>query len=108
MSDYQPEIRAVMDDLLLPMPGVTGGKAFGYPAYKIGGRVFAFVGGQGIAVKLPAERVQALIAQGAPYSAFEPVPGTVWRAWVSIDHKDHDAYRHEIALLEEAAAFVGG
>lgn len=108
MSDYDPAIKDMMDNLLLAIPGVTGGKAFGYPAYRVAGRMFAFVGGPGIALKLPAARVQAMVALGGPYHAFQPVEGTVWREWLSIDHADPQAYHAELALMEESAAFVGG
>jgi len=38
------------------------GKAFGYPDYKVNGKIFAFVGERGIALKFPAEQVKALLA----------------------------------------------
>ena len=107
-DNYRDDHKTVMDGLLLGMPGVKGGRAFGYPAYKIGGKVFCFVGGEGISVKLPLERVGELIASGPPFSPFEPVEGTVWKSWVSIDRADSDAYRADMAILEEAVGFVAG
>lgn len=103
---YDPQIKAALDDLLLDIPGVVGGMAFGYPAYKVKGRVFAFVGGPGIAIKLPAARVMALVERGAPFRPFEPVAGTVWKSWVSIDHADPGAYAAHLDLLEAAVAFT--
>jgi hypothetical protein len=44
---YRDEVRAALDDLVLGIPGVKGGQAFSYPAYKVNGKVFAFVGGAG-------------------------------------------------------------
>lgn len=105
-TNHNPQIKAMLDDLLLDMPGVTGGKAFGYPAYKINGKVFAFVGGDGIAIKLPPAQVKGLIEGGEPFHPFEPVAGTVWKSWVSIDHVDPDAYRGHVDLLEAAVAFT--
>jgi hypothetical protein len=49
-----------------------------------------------------------LIAGGAPFHPFEPVAGTVWKSWVSIDHSDPAAYRAHTDLLDEAVAFVAG
>lgn len=103
---YREDHKAVLDALLLEMPGVKAGQAFGYPAYKINKKVFCFVGGEGIACKLPAVRVTALITQGAPYTPFEPVEGTVWREWVSIDREQSEDYRDDMALLEESVVFV--
>lgn len=108
MDDYRDDVKALMDEMLLRIPGVSGGKAFGYPAYKVGGKVFLFVGGAGIAVKLPVERVGALIAANDAMYLFEPVEGRVWKSWVSIDHANVDDYAQHEALLEEAIAFVRG
>lgn len=107
MSDYRPEHKTMMDDLLLDIPGVKGGQAFGYPAYKINGRIFAFVGGRGISIKLPKPRVEELIAEGAPQmQPCEVAEGVIWREWLIINHDDPAAYRDDLTLLEEAAAFV--
>ena len=40
MSDHNYDLdkKAIMDELLLGMPGVKGSKAFGYPAYKVNGK----------------------------------------------------------------------
>ena len=107
-SNYREDIKTTLDKLLLDIPGVQAGKAFGYPSYSIKGKVFAFVGGDGIAVKLPAARVQAIIAAHDDASPFEPAAGRVWKEWVSIDHADAAAYMDDVALLEESVAFVGG
>jgi hypothetical protein len=106
MSRFREDVKAVMDALALPIPGVTAGTAFGYPAYKAGGKVVAFVGGEGIGLKLGAERAAALIAERDDIHPFEPVAGTVWKAWVSIDHADADAFRDDEALIIEAVEFV--
>jgi hypothetical protein len=105
-NSHDPQIKAVIDELLLAIPGVEGGKAFGYPAYKINGKVFLFVGGPGIAIKLPVDRVAALIDSGPEFHAFEPVEGTVWREWVSIDLDAADAYRQHEGLFLESLDFV--
>ena len=72
MSEHKhdPANKAVLDGLLLGMPGVKASKAFGYPAYKVNGRVFAFVG-TGVSIKLPAPRVQELIATHPDMKPFE-------------------------------------
>jgi hypothetical protein len=104
---HNPDHKAMLDDLLLGIPGVTGGQAFGYPAYKVRGKVFAFVGGAGIALKLPKARVDELVALGGPFRPFYPAEGYLWKSWVSIDREHSDKYRGDIALMEEAAQYVG-
>lgn len=108
-GDYRPEIRDFLDDMLInAFPGVTSSKAFGYPAYKIGGRIFAFVGGQGIALKLGAVAVRRLVQPGTPYSQFTLENGTVWKDWLSIDHDDPTAYEDDLQLFADSIARVRG
>lgn len=101
----QSAANPVMDDLLLPIPGVKGGKAFGYPAYKVNGKIFCFVVDHGIALKLPAKRVQALIAERDEASAFEA--GGTWKEWVVVAHDDAEDYRRHEDLYHESLEFVG-
>jgi hypothetical protein len=107
MDDYNPHIKDMLDSLLIGMPGVKASKAFGYPAYKVNGRIFAFVGGPGIAIKLPKPRVQELVAAHAEMKPFEVAEGIVWREWLSIDREPAD-YARDMELFEESVQFVLG
>jgi hypothetical protein len=105
-SNYRDDHKTVMDALLLEMPGVKGGKAFGYPAYKINGKIFAFVGGSGIAIKLPADRVREVVGSIPHAKPFEVAEGIIWKEWVSLDHELSDGFRDDVDLLEESAQYV--
>lgn len=106
-TSYREDIKAVLDDILDSRPDVKVGKAFGFPAYKIGRRVFCFVGGAGIAIKLPEDRVSHLVTTHDEMRVFEPVEGTFWREWVSIDRKRADDYAGDMDLFDESMQFVG-
>lgn len=108
MSDYREEVKVALDDLLLGIPNVKGRKAFGYPAYKVAGKMFAFVGGKGIGFKLPRKRVEALLEQEPLLHPFEPEEGTVWKEWLSLDLDDPAGYADYLHLLEESIAYVAG
>jgi hypothetical protein len=104
---YRPDIKAILDHLLPnAFPGVRASRAFGYPAYKVEGRIFAFVGGDGLSLKLGEAAVRRLSAQGGPYSIFEVGEGVVWKAWLSIDHADAAAYEDELQLFADSVEFV--
>ncbi|MEO8606867.1 MAG: MmcQ/YjbR family DNA-binding protein [Chloroflexota bacterium] len=109
MSEHKhnPAHKAVLDSLLLGMPGVKDSKAFGYPAYKVNGRVFAFVG-TGVSLKLPATRVQELLAAHPDMKPFEVADGVVWREWVSIQRPNSEDYAQDVDLFEESSQFVAG
>jgi hypothetical protein len=90
----------------LRRPGVTQqGRGFGSAALRIRGKMFATLSPAGaFVVKLPRQRVDALVAdgQGRP---FEPGPGRVMTEWLEL----HAASDQDWTLLaEEALTFVGG
>ncbi|MDX2136748.1 MAG: hypothetical protein SF123_01540, partial [Chloroflexota bacterium] len=96
--NYDPAHKDILDDILLTIPNVKAGKAFGYPSYKIAGKVFAFVGGKGMAIKLTEPRVAALVPTQPYYRIFEPAEGLVWKAWLTIEPDDPAAY-HDLEPL---------
>jgi hypothetical protein len=106
--NFRPEVKAVLDEMVMRIPGVQVGKSFGFPAYKINGKVFVFVGGNGVGVKLPEARVRELLVASGTMRPFEPAEGIVWREWVLIDLSDAEQYRNHAALLDESVNFVAG
>jgi hypothetical protein len=106
MDDFRADHKAKLDELVLPMPGVKGSKAFGYPAYKVNGKIFAFVGGDGAAIKLPASRVQNLIGTHPDYKVFEVTTGVFWKEWLAIDHSESADFEDDVHLFEEALVYV--
>jgi hypothetical protein len=107
MAEFRADIKAVLDDMLTPVPGVKASRAFGYPAYKINGRIFAFVGDGGIIFKLSPQRAEALRAE-PPFTPFRTTPGgKPWTGWVSLDLEDAQEYQAFFDLLMESLTFVG-
>ncbi|MBC7815084.1 MAG: hypothetical protein H7175_28260, partial [Burkholderiales bacterium] len=100
---FRREVQAVVDDIVLDIPGVRGGKAFGYPAYKINGRVFAFVG-DGVALKLPKSQVKEMIAKGKPFGPFEA--NGIWQEWLHIELEEPTDYHEHTELFEESIGYV--
>ena len=107
MNDFSPDLKMTCDELLLGLPGVSVGKAFGYPAYIASGQVFAFVASASIALKLPEKRIRQLIAKKkSAIKPFEPVAGMIWSEWVAIDRDNAWDYEQDMALFKESARFV--
>jgi hypothetical protein len=107
-TNFSAAHKAIIDDITSAMPGVKVGKAFGYPAYKVGGKVFCFIGESGIALKLPPEQVQALIVAHDTMTVFQPTEGIIWKSWVSIDRENAADHHQDVDLLEEAMQYVAG
>jgi hypothetical protein len=88
---------------LLAEPAVTRSTMMGLPCLRLHGRFFASVdrGTQALLVKLPAGRVQALIAAGDG-EPFAPA-GRTFREWIALPRPDRRQWR---TLLNEAMRFA--
>lgn len=93
-------------DHLVGRPGVTppaGTGGFGASAVKVDGRIAVMLVGGAVVMKLPRERVAALVADGSG-APFVSGRGSPMREWVTVVDTDPDRCR---GLAEEACAFVG-
>jgi hypothetical protein len=83
-------------------PAPRGGNRFGAGALTAGGSIFAMLTRGQLVLKLPRERVAALIADGTgePFTAGK---GRPMAEWIAIRGTDLDAWR---ALAGEAHRFV--
>ena len=79
-----------------------GGRGFGSTALKVEGRIFAMSGEGGLVLKLPKDRVAALIEAGVglPFDAGKVAP---LKEWVVVPWDPADVAAE---LAEEALAFV--
>jgi hypothetical protein len=102
---FNPEHKKTLDDLLLPISIVRGGKMFGFPAYYVGKKLFASIYEDGVGLKLPAEQVSALL-DGKTYIPFQPLGKHVMREWVQICHQDSAQYQADMDLFTVSIEFV--
>ena len=94
---------AALVDALEGEPGVTtpaGGRRFGAGALKVGGSIFAMCSLGQLVVKLPRDRVDALVADGV-CGPFDAGKGRPMREWPTVTDPGQDA-----ALAREALDFV--
>lgn len=81
---------------------VAPARMFGSTALKVGGKVFAMLVKGKLVVKVPAERVAALLAAGRG-EHFDPGHGRLMKEWVAVGAAGRRAW---IDLAREARAFV--
>jgi hypothetical protein len=98
---------AALVDALAGEPGVTppdadGPRRFGSATLRTGGATFAMVVRGALVLKLPRNRVDALLADGLG-GPFGKEPGRPYREWVALADGDPDT---DLALAREALAFV--
>jgi hypothetical protein len=85
-------------------PGVDEGRMLRSPGLRIDTRFFAFVGNDDrLIVKLPRERVDALVGQGIATPV--TVGDRTMKEWVALPYTGDEAWR---PFIEEALAYVGG
>jgi hypothetical protein len=105
--DVSPVDRyADLIDELVPVAEVTpprGGAGFGRSALKFRNKIFAMLVRGRLVLKLPADRVEALVAAGEGVH-FDANKGTPMREWFSLDA---DSGLDWLPLAREALKFAG-
>jgi TfoX/Sxy family transcriptional regulator of competence genes len=82
---------------------VEQGRMFGSVSLKVNGKVFAMLVKGRLVVKLPRERVDALITSGSG-DYFDPGHGKLMKEWAAVS----SASRSWVPLAKEAYSFVKG
>lgn len=95
---------AALVDAFLGEPGVTqSGRGFGSSALKINGKIFAMLTKGCLVVKLPRERVDALVAAGEG-ERFDPGHGRLMKEWLRLESMQPGIWRR---MTREAMEYVG-
>jgi hypothetical protein len=108
MADFNPQHKAVLDDLLLGHPHVRPGKVFGFPAYYAGKKLCICLYEQGVGVKLPERSVTKLLAVDQNVVPFQPLGRPKMREWIQINLSDSEDYRQYQSVFDESIRHVLG
>ena len=85
-AEFNSTHKEFLDTFLLKIPYVKEGKMYGYPAYYVGGKLFATLYMAGVCVKIPDSSVAELLKRDG-IIPFEPM-GRKMREWVVIVRKN--------------------
>src|SRR5229473_6286266 len=83
-------------------PRVARAKGFGSKGLKVARKLFAFLSKARLVVKLPQERVDALVSEGSG-ERFDPGHGRLMKEWLAIDFRARALWP---PLAEEALEFA--
>jgi hypothetical protein len=101
-----PKLIATLSSLLGPLPDVSEEKTETHATFLIGKKVFAFTrsSGPGVALKLPKERIAALL-QREDITLLTMGKRTM-KEWIVIERSKPTDHKKDLALFKEAKAFV--
>ncbi len=98
------DLATVLSSMLEAMPQVQVGTHLHHTNFLVGNKVFAFIQGGGVAIKLPKEKIQELV--DANYALPLVMGKRTMKEWVVIKHQDPAAFQQDAALFKAALAFV--
>ena len=101
---YRDDVLAAITDLLAERPEATPRAMFGHPGFAVGGKMFACLYEDGVAVKLPEAAAQAAVSRPG-VQPFRPY-GKSMREWVLIAHDDLADYASDVDLFEASIEYV--
>jgi hypothetical protein len=90
-------------DVTPPDASSPSKKPFGSSTLRVKGKTFAMLVGDTLVVKLPRQRVDALIESGDG-QRFDPGHGRLMKEWLSLESSTDEA---SLSLAREALEFVG-
>src|SRR5690349_12124183 len=102
----EPGRKALIDALLLKLPGVSTKKINGLDAYFVNDRMFACISGRGIGLRLPAATATELQFSRDNVVAFHPGGMPSSREWIQIDRAEAADYEKDLPLFQAALEFV--
>ena len=100
--------KALIDALLLQLPGVSARKISDLDAYFVSDKMFACISGDGVGLRLPAAVATELQFSRSDVVAFQPRGMTSTREWIQIDRADAADYEQDLELFQASLEFVKG
>jgi len=102
---YNAAHKEVLDSLLLKIPLVKSGKMFGYPAYYVGGKLFACVYGDAVGIKVP-EVLAATLLHRDGITYFQPLGRRKMKEWIEVHRKRSEDYRNDSGIFDASIKYV--
>ena len=108
MTSAAPESsrKALLDALLLQLPGVSARKINGLDAYFVSDKMFACISGKGVGLRLPVATATELQFSRNDVVPFQPGGVASTREWVQIDRADAAEYEKDLELFRTSLEFV--
>lgn len=108
MKTQTPESsrKALIDALLLKLPGVSARKINGLDAYFVSDKMFACISGNGVGLRLPTATATELQFSRGNVMPFQPGGMASTREWIQIDRENAAEYEKDLELFQASLEFV--
>jgi len=98
--------KALIDALLLKLPGVSARKISGLDAYFVNDKMFACISGGGVGLRLPVATATELQFSRGDVVPFQPGGMASTREWIQIERDDATEYEKDLELFQTSLEFV--
>lgn len=98
--------KAVLDALLLKLPGVSEGEMTGLPAYFVAQKMFACICNGGVGIRLSTAEAANLQFSMGNVVPFEPKGRPSSREWIQINRENSEDYAKDIDIFKSSIEFV--
>ncbi len=106
-SNYWPELKKEVDNILLYTPLVKSGKMFGYPAYYVNNKLAICHYHEGLAMKLPEDWISCLQNNRSIVSEpFCPMGKSMGKKWVIVFLEEAQEIRKMEDILLASIQFL--
>jgi hypothetical protein len=102
----KPDRKALVDALLLKLPGVKTKKINALDAYFVGDRMFACINGNGVGLRLPVATARDLQFSRENVGPFNPAGLPSSKEWVQVEREDAAEFEKDMELFQAAYDFV--
>jgi hypothetical protein len=106
VSASEPSRKALIDAVLLKLPGVSARKLNNLDAYYVSDRMFACISGEGVGLRLPATTARDLQFSRSDVVPFQPGGRSSTREWIQINRAEAAEYEKDIDLFQASIDFV--
>jgi hypothetical protein len=98
--------KALIDALLIKLPGASARKISGLDAYFVSDKMFACISGGGVGLRLPAATARELQFSRGDVVPFQPGGMASSREWIQIDRAEAAEYEKDLGLFQTSLEFV--
>ena len=98
--------KALIDAVLLKLPGVSARKINGLDAYFVSDKMFACISGDGLGLRLPSAVATELHFARSNVSSFSPGGVASTREWIQVNRADASEYEQDLELIRSSVDFV--